>query len=283
MQHELLLARRESKLRRRVYEILETASPGDTASAACDIVISSLIILNVLAMIIETVEPIGTRWHGFFTAFEFISVLVFMIEYVLRVWSSVENPEYQHPIHGRLKFASTPLAIIDLLAFLPYYLSGFVVDIRSVRALRLVRIARLAKLGRYSVALQTLGRVVASKKEELAIAVSFMIVLLILASSFMYFAEHEIQPDAFGSIPAAMWWSVATLTTVGYGDVTPVTWVGKILGSVVAMLGVGMFALPTGIVGAGFIQQLHRTKNETMVCPHCGKEIRSGFGIWGDS
>jgi voltage-gated potassium channel len=141
-----------------------------------------------------------------------------------------------------------------------------------LRMLRIMRIMRLAKLGRYSDSLQTLGRVVAGKKEQLISTVFILVILLIIASCLMYYAENETQPDHFSSIPAAMWWAVTTLTTVGYGDVFPLTTVGKLLGSVIAVLGIGMFALPTGILGAGFVEEMER-RRQSRNCPHCGKEL----------
>ena len=127
------------------------------------------------------------------------------------------------------------------------------------------------KLGRYSRALATLKRALGGKKEELVTTISFMLLMILIASSLMYFAEHEAQPESFSSIPAAMWWSVATLTTVGYGDIYPVTVTGKILGGVIALLGVGMVALPTGILGSAFVEEIAKESREGETCPHCGR------------
>lgn len=199
-------------------------------------------------------------------------MLIFSVEYVLRLWSCVEKHEYSRPVVGRLRFAATPMALIDLTVILPFYLPFMGVDLRAMRVVRIMRVFRIAKLGRYSESLQILQRVVKAKKEHLADTVFILLVLLVMASSLMYFAEYKVQPEKFSSIPAAMWWAVATLTTVGYGDIYPVTTVGKILASVISVLGIGMFALPTGILGAGFVEEREQRRSHVR-CPHCGKEL----------
>ena len=260
-------------MRRRVHQILEVAAPGDFLSKIFDIFILSLIALNVTALVLETVEPIYAKAPALFRWFEVVSVAIFTIEYLLRIWSCVEAPRYTSSVRGRLRFAVTPLALIDLFAVLPFYLPFLGVDLRFIRAVRLVRLFRVLKVARYSKAIKTLGRVMSAKKEELLISLFVLLLLLLLSSSLIYFAEHDAQPEHFSSIPAAMWWGVATLTTVGYGDVCPVTPVGKLLASMIAILGIGMFALPTGILGAGFVEEIQARKRGRTVCPHCGKEI----------
>ncbi len=262
--------KRDASISKRVYEILEIAIKGDTASNACDAFITVLILLNVAAMILETMHSVGRQYEHFFVIFEFISVFVFTVEYVLRVWVSTENPACKHPVKGRLKYIFSPLALVDLLAFLPFYLTAFMIDFRFLRMLRLLRIARVAKLGRYSVALQTLGRIVVKKKEELISVTTIMLILVLIAASLVYYAEKEAQPEAFSNIPAAMWWSVAALATIGYGDICPVTSLGKFLAAIVSILGVGMYALPTAILGAGFIEEIQIRKKGSLVCPSCG-------------
>ncbi len=263
------------ELKKRVYEILDVAAPGDHASRVFDIFILTLIAFNVVALILETVEPVYDALSRLFSVFEIVSVLIFSLEYILRLWSSTVNPAYTAPVVGRLRFACTPLLIIDLLAVLPFYLPFLGLDLRFVRAVRLFRLFRVAKLGRYSQALQTFGRIFLSKKEELLTIVILLLLLLVLASSLMYFAEHEAQPEVFASIPHSMWWSIITLTTVGYGDVYPITAGGKVLAAVIAVLGIGMFALPTGILGAAFVEEIQTRRKGSRLCPHCGKEIKS--------
>ena len=266
-----------ARIRKRVYEIVSVAREGDTASRAFDLFIVALIALNVLALVIGTL-PALSSCRPLFRAFEVASVVIFTLEYALRIWSAVECGTLSHPIKGRLRFALSGMLIADLLAILPFYVTLFVpaaaaLDLRVLRALRLMRVFRLFKLGRYSNAMRVLGRVLRDKKEELGIAVFVVLILLVLASSLMYFVENPAQPETFPSIPAAMWWGVATLTTVGYGDVVPVTALGKALGTIVSILGIGLFALPAGILASGFASEMQHEETETR-CPHCGKEIR---------
>jgi voltage-gated potassium channel len=149
----------------------------------------------------------------------------------------------------------------------------FGADLRSLRVLRFARIFRIAKLARYSEALRSIGRVLEAKREELIVTFLAGAMLLVVSATVMYFAENAAQPEAFSSIPASIWWGVATLTTVGYGDVYPVTAVGRLIGSFVAVLGVGMFALPAGILGSGFLDELQKERAESPRCPGCGRVV----------
>lgn len=261
-------------VRRRTFEILEVASTGDLPSRIFDTFIMTLILLNVLAVILETVESLLLKYRAFFTLFEVFSVAVFTIEYLLRLWSCSTDKRFGDPFIGRIRFALTPFALVDLMAFLPFYLPMILpLDLRFIRILRLFRFFRVFKIARYSESLRTVGNVVKAKKEELIIVFSVMLILLILASSLMYFSEHNAQPKAFPNIPAAMWWGVATLTTVGYGDVCPISPLGKSIGAIIAVLGIGMFALPAGILASGFAEEIQKSRGNPRVCPHCGKEI----------
>lgn len=260
-------------LKQRVWQILEVDRAGDKVSRAFDVFIFTLIVLNVLAFILGTVEDIAREFGAYLDGFEQFSVAVFTLEYVARVWSCAAKPAYACPVIGRLRFMLTPLALVDLLAILPFYLPFVGIDLRFVRLLRLFRIFRIAKLARYMESLQLLGRVFMQKKEELATTLVVLIFLLIFAASLMYYAEHPVQPQAFPDIPAAMWWAVATLTTVGYGDVYPVSPLGRLLGAVVAILGIGLFALPTAILGSGFLDEIQKKRKGSRVCPHCGKPL----------
>jgi len=267
-----------SKLTRRIYKILEVAEAGDSVSRVSDVFIISLITLNVVALVIGTLPSLAGYQHAF-RMFELISVIIFSIEYVLRLATCTVNETYRHPVIGRLRFASRGMLIVDLLAILPFYIALLVpaaraLDLRILRAVRLMRIFRLFKLGRYSSAMKTMGRVLRNKKEELGLTIFIVMLLLIIASSLMYFVENPAQPDAFSSIPAAMWWGVETLTTVGYGDVIPQTALGKALGMIISILGIGLFALPAGILGSGFFEEFSRGCERTEICPHCGKPLR---------
>lgn len=261
------------KAQKRTWEIIEAAKPGDTASRIFDITILALIFLNVIAVIIGSVQSVQARWGAFLNVFEAVSVAVFTFEYAARLWSCTTDPEFSGCILGRVRLASRAMTIIDLLAILPFYLPFLGVDLRSLRVLRLLRVLRVAKVGRYYSSLNLIKKVFQSKKEELVLTSALMGLLLVVSSSLLYYCENAVQPDAFSSIPATMWWSVATLTTVGYGDMYPVTLMGKFCASIIAILGIGMFALPTGIIGAGFVEEIEKKKGRH-VCPHCGEELR---------
>ncbi len=255
-------------VRRRVRAIV-------TESRAVDTFIVILIVLNVVALIVESVKRAYDAIPAWFLAFECFSVAIFTVEYAARLWTCVEDPTYAHPVLGRIRFVLTPLAIVDLLAVLPFYLPFLSVDLRVLRMFRLLRIMRLmrvAKLARYSESLQMLMRVIRAKREQLMSAVSILLIMLVVAATLAFYAENGAQPKSFSSIPAAMWWAAVTLTTVGYGDMYPVTVLGKIMGALVAMTGIGMFALPTAILGAGFLEDLEQHK-KARKCPYCGREI----------
>lgn len=262
-------------LKKTVYEIIEEAAPGNRASEVFDVFLITLIALNVVALIVGTVEEIHRISPGAFQLFETTSVGIFTVEYLLRLWTCTENPIYAHPLKGRLKYLISPLALIDLLAVLPVYLVFFVnlrgLDLRFLRVMRLL--ARIVRLSRYFSSLRTLGKVVHTRRGELAAVVSVLFLLLVMASSLMFFAEHQAQPEEFASIPRAMWWSIITLTTVGYGDVFPVTAAGRVLAGVIAIVGIGLFALPAGILGSGFMEELDREARAPARCPHCGEVI----------
>lgn len=261
----------DENLKFRIHGILE---PGDEDSRYFDPFIMGLIVLNVLAVVLETVDWIYLRYSTIFDAFELFSVSVFSVEYILRIWSCTIERRFRDPIRGRLRFMITPLSLIDLLAILPFYLPLILPELRFLRAVRLFRLFRMLKLSRYSESLQTFGEVLRLKREELSLMLFTIAILLVVSSSLMYQLEHDAQPEAFSSIPAAMWWGVVTLATVGYGDMFPVTPAGKLIGSVVVILGIGLFALPTGIIAAGFSEIVQmRRRREAVTCPHCGMRV----------
>ncbi|WP_417517709.1 cyclic nucleotide-gated ion channel [Minwuia sp.] len=261
-------ARRDVSIRRRVFEIVEESTPGDTASAVFDYFLITLISLNIAAVVLETVPSIRAAYGAELFIFEVVSVVIFTIEYAARLWEAPEHPSLKRlgPVRSRLRYAVSFSALIDLAAILPFYLAAiFGADLRVLRVLRLLR---FLKLLRYSSAMMTMQRVLYNERRALLGALLIMLGLLIIASTAIYYAERHAQPDGFGSIPAAMWWGLTTLTTVGYGDLVPVTLAGKVIGGIVMLLGLGMFALPIGILATGFTQEVHRREfvvTQTMV------------------
>lgn len=237
--------------RTRLFQILEIAADSDRASRTFDVFIMSLIVLNSALAVLNTVEGLLDPIRQFYVVFEVFAVGVFTIEYLLRVATATTDARYDRPIVGRLKFILTPLAIIDLLSVLPFYLPFIGVNLTFMRVLRLVR---LLKLGRYSNAFQTLRLVLRDKRHDLLTALLIVTVLIVFMSGMMYFAERNAQPDDYASIPESMWWSILALT--GNGQRPPITLPGRLIGALVSVLGVGLFALPAGIIASGFSSRL---------------------------
>ena len=278
-----LAVKRRSKVRGRyslrnrlkyfVFKMLKVTHHDDLLGKAFDNFMIGLISLNVIAFAFETVYAISIPYKSYFNDFETISVGIFTIEYCLRLWSCTFERKYRHPIWGRVKFVFQPLSAIDLLSVLPYYLFVFFPNLVFVREIHLLRLARLLKIGRYSSSMRTLGKVISSKRQDLLSATFTVFTLLMISASLVYFAEHASQPELFPNIPASMWWSVVTLTSVGYGDVYPITAMGKLLGGVISVLGLGLVALPTGILASGFAEEVQRSRSNR-TCPHCGKHLK---------
>jgi voltage-gated potassium channel len=266
----------------RVFALLLTPELDHPLERYLNIGMMGLIALNVLAVILETEPSLYQPYQRFFDGFELFSVVVFTLEYLARLWTITLNPRFAHPVWGRLRFARQPLTLIDLLAILPFFLQiAFVglpfVDLRFIRAVRLFRFFRLGKMGHYSRSITRLVEVIRKKKEELVITLFAGLILLVVAASLMYYLEHDAQPEAFSSIPSALWWGVVTLTTVGYGDIYPTTVLGKILSALISFLGIGLFALPAGIIASGFAAEIQTKTTDPVICPHCGKPINSGL------
>ncbi len=256
--------------RNRIYQILEFTDPEDRTSRFISFGIVGLIIVNVLAIVLESIPSLYEAYEIPFFRLEIVSCIIFILEYVLRVWASVEDPETIEDESGtqitnsrrRINFMLKPLAIIDFLAFVPIFLQLLFpgVDLRFLRALRLLRVF---KLTRYFQSFEMILEVLHDEWRSLAGTVFIMLVILVIAACGLYYIERDIQPDKFGSIPEAMWWAMAALTTVGYGDSYPITPIGKIIGSIVTLLGIGMVALPSGILASSFSERM-RQRRESM-------------------
>jgi voltage-gated potassium channel len=251
-----------SAVRRRVHEILDRTEEGDRIAQLVGTGLIVLIAANVAAVILESEPWLDARYLDWFDAFEVVSILIFTVEYLLRLWSAVENDHgrYRRPIVGRLRYALTPLALVDLMVVLPAYLGVLLpVDLRFLRVFRLFAVF---KLTRYQASMRILAAVLRNETRPIAAAMFVLMMLLIVVSSLAYIAEGHAQPEAFGSIPAAMYWAITTMTTVGYGDVVPVTPLGKVLAGVIGVIGIGMVALPAGLLASGFSEQLHQRRRE---------------------
>ena len=255
-------------MKKRIWEILETHEPDDRVSKYFDFFVILLVTLNVAAFILETEKDIYNEYNQFFEIFELVAVVIFTIEYLLRLITCNSDPEYKSK-YGRIKYLFTPLAIVDFLAIAPYFITALAIDSRIFRILRLFRILRILQSFRYSKALNRLLLVIEARSQELISSVFLLLCLLTITSTGIYFTEYEAQPEKFSSILSSMWWSVATLTTVGYGDVYPITALGKLFGSLSAVFGVGLFAIPTGILASGFSSD----EKTDLICKHCGMKM----------
>lgn len=264
--------------RKRVFTTLEFAAIGGRQGMSLYIKLSliAIIFLNSVAIIVHTIPEVrqDALYDQIFQDFEVFSVIIFTIEYFFRVWSCVEIPQYRDGWRGRFRYMVSFWGLVDFLGIFPFYFSLFTSDFGIIRILRVFRLFRLYRVTRYSHALKMIRTVLTETKEELLICFSFIIFTLFISSSVMYYLEHAVQPDRFSSIPATLWWGVITMTTTGYGDMYPITHLGKFFGGIVLILGIALFALPTGIIASGFIEQVRRGKGGKYVrCPHCNEWI----------
>ncbi len=245
-------------LRRRTYEILEGAQHADRHSELFDRFLIALILLNVAAFIAESVPSLDQAYGQWFNVFEYVSVAIFTLEYVARLWTAPEVPYLKRrpAWQARITWAQTPYLLLDLIAIAPFYLQSMLgLDLRIVRLLRVMRLLRLT---RYSPALHTLGRVLYSERRALIAAGYLLSAAVIFAATGIHILEGDAQPDKFGSVPDSAWWAIATLTTVGYGDVVPMTPLGKAFGAIVMVTGLCVLALPVAIISSGFAQEVGR-------------------------
>jgi len=252
-------------LRYQTFVALEIGAQTDSPARWLRRFIIVLIIVNVVAVIVQTHKPIGDAYPGFFRGFELFSVMVFSLEYIARFWTSPEAPSCAGltPFKARLKYVRSPLAIVDLLAVAPFYLSFFVtIDLRYLRAFRLLR---LLKLSHYFPGIEIFMTVLRTQASALMAALLVIVVLILVSAIAMFSMENEVQPEAFPSAAASIWWAVVTLTTVGYGDVIPITYGGRTLGVFIMLLGVGVVALPAAMLAARFSEEIRVRRKELSV------------------
>lgn len=238
--------------------------------------------LNVLAIVLASYDAIETQLHVYLDVFETISVVIFSAEYLLRLWSAPLLFPHLSTLKARIRFVFSFYGFMDLLAVLPFYLPALEhLDLRFMRALRLLRLARLFKLNRHSSNVRMLGDILQEKKRDLYAVLSTVLIILVISASLMYNIEKEIKPEAFPNIGAAFWWALATLTTIGYGDIVPLTSWGRFLSGIIAFCGIAIVALPTGILSAAFTEKISEQKKSeekthqksAKFCPHCGEKL----------
>ncbi|MBQ8160470.1 MAG: ion transporter [Clostridia bacterium] len=252
------------KIKHRIFEIISRSEHGDRASAVVDWTIMMLIALSILAIILDSFQSIHEKYQTVFQVLEVVTVLVFSLEYVLRIWTAdLLYPEAKHP---RLKYCLSFMAMIDLLAILPFYLPFLSADLRFLRMMRLFRLFRLLrvlKLGRYFDALQVIVDVIRKSWPQLIMSIVICFFVMLFSAIIMYEVENPVQPEQFPNVISSLWWAICTLTTVGYGDVYPITAVGRFFASIISLVGIGIIAIPTGIIAAGFSQVITEVDHHT--------------------
>ena len=274
------------KVKENAFEIIESGKT--PLSKIINITIVILIFLTLITVVASTFD-ISNSLRIIFSKFEIFSTIIFTVEYILRVWTSdLLYPELS-PIRARIKYIFSFMALIDFIAILPFYLLFFIkIDLQALRTLRALRLLRIIKINRYTTALKTIIQVFKNKSNQLVSSMVVVGLLMIISSVLMYNFEHDAQPDKFTNAFDSRWWAMSALTTVGYGDVYPITVAGKVLGIITAIIGIGMVAVPTGIITSGFSEVLHNKnskrsnsttkssnpdKEEKKYCPYCGHRI----------
>jgi voltage-gated potassium channel len=249
-------------LKQRVYNLIRDDDDNDLLSTIIDYSLIGLILINVILVIVDTF-PMPDYYYPIAQGIEFFSVMIFTVEYAARLWTATLMFPTLSKTKARVKYASKFMAVVDLLAILPFYLPFiFPVDLRVLRMLRMLRLLRLFKVSRYTDSLTTIANVFKNRAPQLISSTLIVFLLMVIASVVMFNLENEVQPDVFENAFSGMWWAVATFTTVGYGDIFPITGGGKLVAGMLSMLGIGLVAVPTGIISAGFIEQISIDKNK---------------------
>lgn len=251
-------------LRLRAYRQLEPSAWPRKGLSPTNWMLAILIIVAVTDAVLETEPTISDGHSVFFDDFEIVIASIFSVEYLARLWTEVENPRFAKYRFPRLRYALTPIAIIDLCAILPAFFAFGGASSLVLRFFRVFRMIRLAKLGRTSRAWLMIREAFFERRYEFGLVLGLVAIAILISGSLMYWAEADVQPDKFGSIPRAMWWAVVTLTTIGYGDAIPKTVMGKIIGGFIAILGVMLIALPTGLFAASFTEGIQRHRQQLL-------------------
>ncbi|EHE99988.1 ion transporter [Enterocloster citroniae] len=261
-------------MKKRIFEIIQSANTGDIASKIFDLFIMLLVIINSITIMIDTFS-LPQNFKTTIRIIDTSTSIIFSIEYALRIWTAPFLFPNKSNTKARIRYIFSFMAIIDLLAILPFYLPMLIpFNLKSLRLLRLTRLLRIFKMNRYTNALYKVGAVFKAKASQLISSMLVVVMLIILSSILMFNIENTAQPEAFTNIFDSMWWAVATFTTVGYGDIYPITVAGKLLSTIIAFLGIGLVAVPTGIISAGFVEQIDKHDDDKKhYCPYCGKRL----------
>jgi voltage-gated potassium channel len=252
----------QKSLRRRVYEELEPSARAETGISNTNAILVVLILAGTLVAILATEKTLVERYATHFQYLEFAIGFVFAIEYLARFWIAAEDATVANSFSARVRFILSPSALVDLVVIAATFSPLFVANLALLRMARLLRLVQLAKLGRMSIALQRLSAAIHSRRYELSLTIGLALALLLFGATGLYWLEGELQPEKFGSIPRSLWWAVITMTTIGYGDVYPITVWGKVVAAFVALAGIGLIAMPTGILAAAFSDAMQKRDDE---------------------
>lgn len=261
--------------KKRIYTIIQIGSIDDIPSRTYDIALMLAVVINIFIAIFETF-PQSDRYLYILRVVESITVLFFTIDYLLRIWTATYLYKGVTVARARRKFIFSWAGIVDFLSCVPYYLPFFFPRVAvALRMFRIIRILRIFRIHHYSDPLKVIGQVLTKKKGQLMSSIFIVLILMVAASLMMYSLEHKAQPEVFNNAFSGFWWAINTLLTVGYGDIVPITFAGKICGAIMTFLGVGMVAIPTGILSAGFVEQMtpKPKARETHYCPNCGQKL----------
>lgn len=258
----------ENHFRKKLFHILHKPSPQNPWARYVNYLLAAFIVANALFVAIETVPSLGPSFRSYFLGFEILSTSIFAVEYLTRLWVCVEQGRYAQPVRGRLRYVLSPLPILDLIVIMTFW-SG--VDLRFLRVARMVRLLKVLNLAHFEKSLTRVGAALSRRKELLIVAVVMMVLCIYASAAILYQLEHSVQPKVFSSIPETFWWAMTTLTTIGYGDMVPVTALGKLCAGLISVFGIGVFALPTAIVTAAIVEA-GASDSGPLLCQHCGKE-----------
>ncbi len=262
-------------MRRKLFHILHKPSPLNPVARYVNYVLAVLILCNCSAVALETIPELAQAYKRQFLIFEIISTFCFSIEYLLRVWVCVEQERFSHSRLGRLRYMLTALPMLDLVVVLSFLLPF---DLRFLRIFRISRLLQVLNLAHFDQSLKTVLHAIERRRTMLLVSIFMMLIAIYFAASAVYILEYRAQPDKFSSIPATFWWALTTLTTIGYGDMFPITAPGKFVASIISIIGIGVFALPTAILTASILDstpapEADKHPSTHKRCPHCGENV----------
>ena len=255
-----MLANAGRSFRQKMHALVFPSSRGGALHELFDLFIAFWVVISVLAVVLESVQSISYILHLEFIILDMVAVMIFTLEYCMRLYCCVEEPGFQRALSGRLKQAKTFSSVIDLLAIAPFFLEALLHHLFDLRFLRVFRLLRLLKLSRYTTATGTLTKVIVREWPVMGASAFIMLLLVVLTASLGYLFEHDAQPEKFENIPQSIYWAVITLASVGYGDISPITPAGRIMTIILALMGIGIFALPAALLSSAFTDQLHKER-----------------------